>query len=174
MRWWQGHRKSYRRSLIKAVLVDVGGTLIRPEPSVGAIYAEVAGRHGMSIAPDVVERRFRSAWKERPKTAMNRSWWEGIVQKTLSQDNFPAWDRFFSELYDRFRDPAVWHVFEDVRPALTALRNQGLRLAIASNWDDRLPSLLDALGLAAFFETSFISFSLGFPKSDPRFAREAL
>ena len=43
---------------IQAVTFDVGGTLIRPWPSVGHVYAEVAARHAQ--ARYAIERGFAS------------------------------------------------------------------------------------------------------------------
>ena len=49
---------------VRAVTFDVGGTLIKPSPSVGHIYAEVAARHGRKkVSPETLNRRFAAAWK---------------------------------------------------------------------------------------------------------------
>ena len=47
---------------VRAVTFDVGGTLIKPSPSVGDIYAEVAARHGRKkVSPETLNRRFAAA-----------------------------------------------------------------------------------------------------------------
>ena len=42
----------------------MGGTLIRPKPSVGAIYAAVAERHGVFASASELDERFRAALTE--------------------------------------------------------------------------------------------------------------
>ena len=49
---------------VRAVTFDVGGTLIEPWPSVGGVYADVAGRLGIgALDADGFGARFRAAWR---------------------------------------------------------------------------------------------------------------
>ena len=50
---------------IKAVFFDAGGTLFRPYPSVGEIYAETALRHGLAVEAGRAEAAFQAKWHER-------------------------------------------------------------------------------------------------------------
>ncbi len=79
----------------------------------------------------------------------------------------PPSETFFPELYERFGEPEAWRVFEDVTPAIDALASRGISLGIISNWDERLPPLLDGLGLSKYFEAVVISCEAGFPKPSP-------
>lgn len=162
--------------MIKIVFLDVGGTLIRPEPSVGAIYASVAARHGVKADGSMLEQRFRTLWKEEKKRRrpINEAWWKELVPRVMDGLSFKDSEVFFRDLYAEFENPAVWHVFPDVRATLTELKKKGLRLAVASNWDDRLPKLLNELNLTPYFEKQFISFQTGFLKPDPNFFHHAL
>ncbi|MFO1477664.1 MAG: HAD-IA family hydrolase [Verrucomicrobiota bacterium] len=148
-----------RRSPIQAVTFDVGGTLIEPRPSVGHIYAEVARRHGIQAAPEVLNERFKAAWRRRPEFDYTRAGWCGIVEECFNRG--PLEEKFFSELYDRFADPASWHLYDDVLPTLDALEAGGVRLGIVSNWDERLRELLDRFGLLRRFEVVMISCEAG-------------
>lgn len=56
-----------------------------------------------------------------------------------------------------FLSPGSWRVYPDVVPALERLRAQGLSLGVISNWDSTLASLLEAHGLAGYFEAILIS-----------------
>ena len=47
------------------------------------------------------------------------------------------------QLFDRFAQPAAWVVAPGTREMLTGLRLAGLKLAVISNWDERLPRLLE-------------------------------
>ena len=49
---------------IQAVTFDVGNTLIKPWPSVGHIFAEVAAAHGHgNCSPEELNRRFIEAFR---------------------------------------------------------------------------------------------------------------
>jgi putative hydrolase of the HAD superfamily len=157
------------RSQIRAVTFDVGGTLIEPWPSVGHVYAEVAGRHGVgALQPEVLNRQFASAWLRFGNFNHGREEWAALVDATFSGlvEETPS-QTFFPELYDRFREARSWRIFDDVLPTLNALAALDLRLGIISNWDDRLGPLLDQLGLSKFFEAIVISCDVGFPKPSP-------
>jgi putative hydrolase of the HAD superfamily len=58
----------------------------------------------------------------------------------------------------------VWRIFEDVAPTLAGLREQGIRLAVVSNWDERLHPMLERLGLAEHFELVMSSHAAGITK----------
>lgn len=89
---------------------------------------------------------------------------------------YPAERRasFFDDLYDAFKEARFWKVYDDVGETVAAVRALGLKTAIASNWDDRLPPLLDALKLAPLFDRQFVSFFVGTSKPDPNFFRHAV
>jgi putative hydrolase of the HAD superfamily len=75
--------------------------------------------------------------------------------------------RAVSPLREAFRDPASWRVFDEVVPVLAALRHEGARLAIVSNWDSSLPALLDRLHLASWFDVVVVSHLEGMEKPRP-------
>lgn len=152
---------------IKAVTFDVGGTLIEPWPSVGHVYSEVAARHGVNIPADTLNARFRSAWSSRKSFEHSRTGWEELVDEVFFGICEPPRGTFFGELYDRFSEPDAWRIFDDVVPALDVLASHGLRLAVISNWDERLRGLLRVLELDRHFEAFAISCEIGFPKPSP-------
>ena len=150
---------------IKAVTFDVGGTLIEPWPSVGHVYADVAARHGVrNVTADTLNERFRAAWNARKPFEHSRIGWQELVDEVFLGRCDPPSRSFFAELYDRFSEPDAWRVFEDVAPALEALSSQGMKLAVISNWDERLRGLLKALKLDRYFEAFAISHEIGVPK----------
>ena len=51
----------------------------------------------------------------------------------------------------------MWKVFPESRSTLAALRERGLRTAVISNWDRRLPQILDALDLTRWFDVITVS-----------------
>jgi putative hydrolase of the HAD superfamily len=151
---------------IRAVTFDVGGTLIRPWPSVGHVYGKVAEEHGhKKINPEILNQQFAAGWQAKKHFDHSRAAWFDLVKKTFAglADERAVGD-FFDDLYDRFASPAAWRVFDDVHCALESLRGRGLRLGIISNWDERLRPLLAQLQLDHIFEPTIISIEVGFAK----------
>jgi len=150
---------------IQAISFDVGSTLIEPWPSVGHVYAEVAGRHGLkNLSPQQLNARFKNAWRARQNFRHSRNEWDELVTEVFGRSNPPG---FFAELYERFAEPEAWHIYEDVVPMLDLLAARKIRLAIISNWDERLRPLLHKLKLDQYFEAFAISLEIGFPKPSP-------
>ncbi|MCG3203376.1 MAG: Phosphoglycolate phosphatase [Elusimicrobia bacterium] len=158
------------------MLFDVGGTLIHPHPSVGHIYAQVAEGHGVKESPNEINLKFKESWKKNKKirTAIDKNWWKKIVFDVFDKNQFQSPESFFEELYKEFEQKHSWRIYPDVEDTLTALKNRAIRLALASNWDSRLPKLLDDLGLSRHFEKQFISFQIDLIKPDPKFFQTAL
>lgn len=153
---------------ITAVTLDVGGTLIRPEPSVGHVYASVAARHGFTVSPTRLNQQFSHAWKQQANFNHEYAQWAAVVDATFAGlIDTPPSRTFFAEIYERFREPEVWHIYKDAIPALDRLAALGLDLALISNWDDRLGPLLASLGLAKYFQAILISCDIGFTKPSP-------
>lgn len=174
----------------EAVLFDVGDTLISPRGSFGTTYARVLARHGLRRPPGDFEAALRAAWDElgrtlRPGTDRytafpggERGYWLRLLQLALKRlapelDEELA-DRALDPLRDAFREPEAWVVYDDVVPSLTSLIRRGVRLGVVSNWDSRLPALLDRLGLESLFEEITVSAVEGFEKPDPRIFAGAL
>jgi putative hydrolase of the HAD superfamily len=154
---------------IRAVTFDVGGTLLEPRGSVGEIYAAVAAEWGVTgLSPELLTQRFRAAWQARRDFNHSRAEWAEVVDATFhGLTPVPPSRTFFGELYRRFATSAAWHVYPDVRPALTALAARGCRLAVISNWDQRLRPLLRRLGLLPHFAAVVVSCEAGFAKPAP-------
>lgn len=172
------------KSQIKVVFFDAGGTLFRPYPSVGDVYARTAARHGVRVNAEQVEKTFHAKWHERNGLAalagassekIEREWWHALVRDVFGNlgafDNF---DAFFHELYDLFARAECWRLFDDTMPVLKELKTKGLRLAIISNWDHRLYSIVEQLGLSSYFEQVTASSAVGIAKPGKRIFEAAL
>ena len=160
---------------LKAVTFDVGATLIRSWPSVGQVYAETAARHGLGhLTAELLEARFRIAWSRQLHFNESRSGWEQLVDEAFAGlAQIPPSRSFFPELYERFAEPDVWRIFDDVPPVLEGLSAAGFRLAVISNWDERLRDLLRRLHLDSHFEAIVVSCEVGHRKPDRAIFDEA-
>ena len=168
------------------ILFDAAGTLFEVRGSVGDIYCRVAARYGLQADTAHIQQRFAQQFGQQPplafptaqtETALQRleyDWWRTLVWQVFAGQDFPRFDEFFAEVFAYFRQPDAWRVFADVKPTLTALRAQGYRLAVLSNFDSRLDGLLQDLGLTLFFDAVHISSRLGAAKPAPAAFHAAL
>jgi len=148
---------------VRALFFDVGGTLIHPYPSVGAVYASVADRHGICTPADELEQAFRQSWaalKGPGLTVSSKEWWRQVVFRTLGQKNEPC----FEELFNTFARPESWQLFPEAEDTLREARTRGLHVGLISNWDERLRPLLDVMGLTHYFDSITISCEVGVEK----------
>jgi len=154
---------------IQAVTFDAAGTLIAPHPSVGEAYADVLGELGVTADPEQLESRFRDAFRglkqANPQAVLDRRRWREIVARTL--ENLAPEERLdtiFEALWEEFAQARRWRVLDHAPEALAALKARGLRLFVLSNNDERLPGILDGLGLGPCFEAIFFSAELSAEK----------
>ena len=83
-----------------------------------------------------------------------RAWWRTVVRSVFdvadATPQFDDFERFFERLFAHFATAAAWCCADGAAPALAALRARGLHVGMVSNFDHRLPPLLDALGQGRF------------------------
>lgn len=160
---------------MQAITFDAGGTLLEPWPSVGHVYAEVAREQRFGIwEPEELNRRFAHAWHDRSAFDYSRQAWARLVARTFENLTPQADDpNLFEALWQRFTEARAWRVFDDVPSTLTALRQAGWRLAVVSNWDERLHEVLRVTGLAHHFEFILPSIDGPAPKPDVRLFHRA-
>jgi putative hydrolase of the HAD superfamily len=165
---------------VRAVTLDAAGTLITPASAVGSTYAAVAAANGILADAAAVDARFHRALAAAPplafpqldaaaRPARERAWWAAVVGEALDAAAAgPRLDACVDTLMAHYASPRAWRVFPDVAPALRALRARGRRLAIVSNFDGRLPALLEGLGIRALVDTVVHSTAAGAAKPDAR------
>ena len=171
---------------VKAVTFDINGTLIHA-PRLGEIYAETLSRHGIEVEPEIAYETVRRVWQEfalskRPGFDVFAShpggskgfWYEFIDRVCLHLDVSAPSPFAKAELYQRFSRAESWEVYPEVEEVLESLTEKGVRCAVVSNWDDRLPGLLRDLGLHDHFEVVVYSQAIGVDKPFPEIFHEAL
>src|SRR3954447_9299065 len=147
---------------VKVVTFDAGGTLIDPFPSVGEVYEAVARQWNCPCPPArELNAAFLKAWKGKVSFDYSLSAWASLVDEVFG---IAVPGEIFQSIYERFKERDAWMIYRDVQPVLESLRQRGYRMAVISNWDDRLPPLLDVLGLGKFFETVVLSVHAGATK----------
>jgi putative hydrolase of the HAD superfamily len=166
--------------MIRALTFDVTGTLIH-SPRLGSLYADVLGRHGIEVDPKEAGRLVREVWQElaclaepgRDRFTAHpdgpRGWWKRFLERFCEHLEAPPPSPFAAaELFHRFATAEAWEVYPEVPDVLTQLQTAGLRLGVVSNWDPRLPDLLERLDLSRFFDVIVYSSAVGVEKPDRR------
>jgi putative hydrolase of the HAD superfamily len=170
--------------VIRAVLFDAGATLVHPDPPVEAVYAREFAADGARFSEEDLGRALTRAWAEVHAGAPGADRYGGVsgeprfwkiflgrVRSFLDgQDVSPA---AFARLADHFRSPEAWAIYDDVLATLEELLRRDLKLAIVSNWDSHLPTLLAALDLDRFFRVVAVSAIEEVGKPDPEIFRRA-
>lgn len=150
---------------IRAVSLDVGGTLIAPKSSVGHCYAAVAEEFGVAgLDAAALDRRFAEVWQSRHEFDYTQEAWYGVVRRTFGDRAAELPAGFYPAVYERFGRADAWQIFPDALPALEELAAHGVPLAIVSNWDARLRPLLAELKLASYFDVIIPSCEVAFHK----------
>jgi putative hydrolase of the HAD superfamily len=150
---------------IEAVTFDAGGTLIEPWPSVGEVYASVGREFGIECSAARLNAQFVNAWTTRTGFRYSRDEWHEVVRHSFLGISEVS-SQLFDAIYERFARSDAWLIYDDVIPALQTLEAMGLKLAVISNWDDRLIPLLEKLGLATYFDEIVVSAARGVHKPD--------
>ncbi len=160
----------------RALLLDAMGTLIGLRESVGTTYAAMAAAHGLTVAAAAIDRAFPAVLRSAPPLAFpglsgpalleaERGWWgERIDAVLIAAGSGAAPQALHHELFERFADPSLWHVYPDVVPSLRRWHEGGLRLAVVSNFDRRLEPVLEGLGLGSWFDLVVVSSRAGAAK----------
>ncbi len=165
--------------MVRAVFFDVGGTLIHTDPRtwlprVLERFSETADWHRLPQAA----REAYAFYEAHHMAARDReaaiALWREFDRRLLAGLGVKDPERIADWLVENWRDPDLWPKTPGTPEVLAELRRRGLRLAAVSNWDVLLPEILEAMGLAGFFERIYASALLGVQKPDPAIYQRAL
>ena len=161
------------------IFLDAAMTLIRPEPGVGALYAQIAREHGVEVDGAALEAHFGAAWvagraAAAPAPPYGRTWpdavafWKPVVESTFAAAGaaMPA-DPYIDDVFEAFSTGRAWALYDDVAPALELAARRGVRVGLLSNFDVRLHRLLDEFGLREALDPIVVSADLGVEKPHP-------
>jgi len=169
---------------LRAVFLDIGDTVMRPNPSWEHVYAIAFQEYGVEVEVEPLRTALRRAYHHGGFGFDDRfeASEESSFARTMEIDRAalaelgigPMPEPFFRRLSELFMLTSNWHVFPDVAPALRELRERGLVVGAVSNWVWQLPELLHALDLVSHFDFIAASSRIGFEKPHPEIFRWAL
>jgi putative hydrolase of the HAD superfamily len=165
--------------MVRAVLFDVGETLVHPAPSFPDLFSRVLSETGHDRGADsVVEasravfHRFSEAardndlWTTSPEASAR--FWKSVYVRMLDELAIPTSNGLADTLYETFTDQRNYALFDDVAPTLEVLEADGLAIGIVSNYEAWLEELLVRLRVRDRFQAVVISGIEGIEKPDPR------
>jgi putative hydrolase of the HAD superfamily len=170
----------------RAVLFDAVGTLIRLREPVGDTYARAARAAGVTVDAGRLQTAFAAALRHAPPMVFpevspatvrrrEQDWWRSVVAAVFAAAGAgnPG-DAVFVPLWEHYAGAAAWMVAPGAVELLRTLRGHALRTGMVSNFDYRLPALLDRLGLAPLLDVVVLPADVGAAKPDPRIFAAAL
>lgn len=163
---------------LRLLLLDVGNTVAFLD--VGAV-ADVVRGEGHAIDADVlakVEGRAKRRYEELMARGVSHEEGWGLYLVTLLEEGgleLSVARAMIAPLRRAHDDFNLWRrVPEGLGDAIDRIRERGVRVAIVSNSEGRLPELLERVGLTRHFETIVDSHHEGVRKPDPEIFRRAL
>lgn len=164
------------------IVLDAVGTTIEANPTVAEAYAAAAKEQGTILDVALIRERFRRAYeveeeKDRREATLQtdeaneRRRWRGLAATVLPE--VADGERVFERLWEHFGRGDSWRTFPDVAEAIGRLRRAGVPIALASNFDSRLRSVVAGLPELAEGIELVISSEVGFRKPHPDFYRAA-
>jgi putative hydrolase of the HAD superfamily len=161
----------------RAVLFDAAETLFTTRGSVGEIYSSLARDYGCEAPPDVIQAAFARQFRGAGPLSVEdqKRWWKDVVHRVFAEVGMVRdFDEFFDRVYDTFRDSQGWALFPETLAVLKQLKGLGLKLGVISNFDTRIYSVLESLGIRSLFDAIILSSETGHSKPDPEIFEAAI
>jgi putative hydrolase of the HAD superfamily len=162
---------------VRAVVFDAVGTLIDPDPPAALVYARVGQAFGSRRDAAAIAVRFAEAFRceddldrasgLRTSEAREFERWRCIVTYVLDDVSNPG--ACFQVLFEHFGRPDAWRCHPAATTVLRCLAAKGLTLAMASNYDSRLRSVVAGISALACLRPLVISSEVGWRKPAPEF-----
>ena len=163
---------------VKAVLLDALGTLVELQPPAPRLR-RLLGQAGLHVS----EERAAAGFAAEIAYYLDHHL-EGSDRERLERLR----DRCAEEMRRALELPGLDHAtarramldalefgpYPDVLPALSELRERGMTLVVASNWDCSLPEWLGPAGITELVDGVVTSAEVGAAKPDPRVFERAL
>lgn len=165
--------------MLRLITFDACNTLFHVRGSPGEIYSDIAERFDVKVSPKALNDSFKHAFGEFYNKTPNfgaktnktaERWWTGVVKQTFKSAGFHeerTLERISSLLYKEFSTVSCWQIYPETFEVLEDLRKKGYHLAVISNFDERLHTILEGLCLKNYFDFIACSFDVGMSKPSP-------
>lgn len=173
--------------MIRAVIFDVGFTLVRAEPSEAALVLGTLQAAGLDVDVSALERAARVVLTEaRQRTGRDldiwasdtniQRYWVDFYQRLLAQLGLPPERRraVAERIYAQFVEHSSWTLYPEVERVLDELQRRDYILGAVSDWQTLLLELVHHLDLARYLDFVVVSAVIGLGKPDPLLFRHAI
>jgi putative hydrolase of the HAD superfamily len=170
----------------RAILFDLGYTLLRHHPAGPRLYQGILAEQGfpvdeqqMADASQLARQFYVDATRSGRDFEVSMeeavAFWDEYNTLILERVGVPRErQRELSELiYTTAWQPEAWTVFPETVPTLQDLRARGFRMAVVSNFVDTLQAVCALHQLTPYFDTIISSVEARAMKPDPRIFRIA-
>jgi putative hydrolase of the HAD superfamily len=163
---------------VKAVLLDALGTLVELQPPAPRLQ-RLLGQAGFDVSEDraatgfaaeiayYLDHHLEGSDPERLERLRDR-----CAEEMRRALDLPGLDHATARR--AMLEALEFRPYPDVLPALGELRERGVTLVVASNWDCSLPDWLGPAGITELVDGVVTSAEVGAPKPDPRVFERAL
>ena len=109
---------------------------------------------------------------------VSKEWWLDFVERVFCSAGFAGESHTLSQiaqgLYVHYLKPTTWEEMPEARSVLRKLRQNGLHLAVISNFDERLEIVLKNMDLIKYFDFLVTSVEAKHEKPAPEIFRYTL
>lgn len=167
------------------VSFDAFGTIYIPKVPVFQQYFEISSDMGFEKSIDSIKEdfpvvfsgmneRFPNFGKNSKEITSVESWWSELIVKLYGIDHYTESEKSLelcNRLLDRFSSAEGYHLYEDVIPTISRLKDKGVNVVVSSNSDSRVINVLESLGVMKYLDVDdiYLSYDLDFEKPSKLF-----
>ena len=163
---------------ISLVTIDATNTIFKFREPPPVIYKKFADQHNIpicdshAITPDFLKAisGVNKKWPHFGATSnvTSKDWWFEVIFETFKDYDRSVIKPLAKDLYDFYATPEPYDIFEDFYPFAKEWKEKSDKgLVVISNYDRRLPRILNQLGLANFFDDVITSEEAKVSKPSP-------
>ncbi len=165
--------------IVRAVLLDMVGTLVELRDPVPGLRSELERRTGIDVGREAAARGFGAEigyYLEHHMEGRDRDSLEDLRDRCAErmEEALGVPGLQLADVRAAMMKSLEFAPFPDVRPTLSTLKERGLARVIASNWDWSLPQWVERVGLDGLVDGTASSAVAGAPKPAPDVFRRAL
>ena len=173
-----------RMKNIKLITIDATNTIFRFKEPPPAIYQRFAVKHQVSCESKTLVPKFLKSfsnvnqkWSHFGATAhvSSRDWWYEVIYGTFEGHDKSKVKPLAKDLYEYYETSEPYLVYKDFEPFAQHWKDiSGRGLVVISNYDRRLPKILDNLDLVKYFDDIITSEEAKASKPEARIFNLAL
>ncbi len=171
----------------KWIAFDAAGTLFEPAEPIENIYADTFSTLGFGLPESTWKSAFQKAFTISPDPIypadgdaeeVEKNWWRDFVRRaaeaTGTRPDPDTMEEAFEEIFDHYMAGSAWKLFPETEGVLASLKAKGTGLAITSNFDSRVHTVIKELGIASSFDLVLTSAMVRARKPSPLILRKLM